>query len=397
MNQAQHLGGSSGAAATPETRPNQVLRPAFQICGCAGVVVAIVVMATLSREKGLSFYVTAEIITAAIATFLLVVMITKILTGAERIIYYHHEIAVMLVASLLLWVTHQPLLPYLDITILGIGTFLSLGRIGCLMAGCCHGRPCHWGVRYGDEHAAEGFPSYLVDVRLFPIQAVESFWVLCVVVVGTFFVWTGEASGTALAWYVITYDLGRFYFEFARGDAERAYWLGFSQPQWISLVLTAGIAGAELAGLLPFVPWHLVVFGMLVATMVFVTIRRGLQTMPAFQLLHPKHIRQIANAMSTVCTASDRPPTFEESQLVAVSIATTSLGIRISGRQTRKGNECVHYYTLSSERDAMTERMARVLAKLVRSLSKGTAPERLIAGSFGVFHVVITSTKVAEA
>jgi len=45
----------------------------------------------------------------------------------------------------------------------------------------------------------------------------------------------------------------------------------------------------------------------------------------------------------------------------------------------------------------MTERMARVLAKLVRSLSKGTAPERLIAGSFGVFHVVITSTKVAEA
>jgi hypothetical protein len=57
----------------------------------------------------------------------------------------------------------------------------------------------------------------------------------------------------------------------------------------------------------------------------------------------------------------------------------------------------VYHYTLSSERVAMSERVARVLAKLVRSLNGGASPERLIAGSSGVFHVVITSPMVTES
>ena len=70
------------------------------------------------------------------------------MTGEERIIYYRHEIAVMVVAALLLWLLRQPLLPYLDVTILGIGMFLTCGRMGCFMVGCCHGRPHDWGVCY---------------------------------------------------------------------------------------------------------------------------------------------------------------------------------------------------------------------------------------------------------
>ena len=383
--------------ARPEVRVFHRSCSAFQFCGCIGLVLSTLLAVTLTLHLELSPSVTALIILTSMLTFLALVMATKIITGEERIIYYHHEITVTVALAIVLRLARQPLLPYLDITILSIGTFLAFGRIGCLLVGCCHGRPCCWGVRYREEHAAAGFPSYFVGVRLLPIQAVESAWVLCTVAVGTHFVWIGSAPGTALAWYVVVYDFGRFCFEFARGDADRPYWLGFSQPQWISLALTAAIVGAELAGSLPFVRWHLVVFGLLVATMAVVAIKRRSQATPVFQLLHPKHIRQIASAMSAVCTASDRPPTFEENQLVVVSIATTSLGIRISGSHTRKGNECSHYYTLSSERDAMTERMARVLAKLVRSLTEGTAPERLIAGPSGVFHVVISSPMVAES
>src|SRR5439155_22019386 len=101
---------------------------------------------------------------------------------------YHHEIDVMINAALLLWLLGQPLLPYLDLTILGIGMFLACGRVGCLMVGCCHGRPHSWGVRYKQEHADAGFAPYYVGVRLFPIQAVESLWVLSIVIVGNFFV-----------------------------------------------------------------------------------------------------------------------------------------------------------------------------------------------------------------
>ena len=137
-------------------------RPWFQICGCTGLTFAITLSAVLIEHSGLTFWILAAIIMVAIAAFFALVMATKIITGEERIIYYHHEIAVMLMAALFLRINRQPLFPYLDITIIGIGTFLIFGRIGCLMMGCCHGRPHRWGVRYSEEHAAFGFPSYLV-------------------------------------------------------------------------------------------------------------------------------------------------------------------------------------------------------------------------------------------
>jgi hypothetical protein len=42
-----------------------------------------------------------------------------------------------------------------------------------------------FGVQYGDEHAKAGFSAHLAGVTLFPIQAVESMFVFCVVVWGT--------------------------------------------------------------------------------------------------------------------------------------------------------------------------------------------------------------------
>ena len=168
------------------------------------------------------------------------------ITGEEKLIYYHHEIAESLNIALFLWLIHQPLLPYLDISILGIGTFLFCGRLGCLMVGCCHGRPSAWGVRYREEHVAGGFAPYLVGVRLFPIQAVEFLWVFCMVVFGINIFLGDLPPGTTLVWYVVAYDTGRFYFEFLRGDAERPYIWGFSQPQWISVILMCLVVWLEI-------------------------------------------------------------------------------------------------------------------------------------------------------
>src|SRR5258705_1231483 len=148
----------------PEVHLLHTTWSAFQVCGYTGLALAFAMVLTLVIYLGLSPIVITAILLAAVLTFFGLVMATKIITGEEQIIYYHHEIAVMVVAALSLWLLGQPLLPYLDLTILGIGMFLACGRVGCLMVGCCHGRPHSWGVCYRQEHAAAGFTSYYVGV-----------------------------------------------------------------------------------------------------------------------------------------------------------------------------------------------------------------------------------------
>src|SRR4051812_13112685 len=93
--------------------------PAFQFCGFTGVVLAVVLAMTLAGKTGLSYVVMDAVAVAAMATFVALVFATKVVTGDERIIYYHHEIAVMLVAAAVAQLMHAPVLSYLDVTILG--------------------------------------------------------------------------------------------------------------------------------------------------------------------------------------------------------------------------------------------------------------------------------------
>ena len=123
--------------------------PAFQVCGYTGLVFAIALGIFVAGTTGLAVWVISVIAMAAMATFLVLAFASKIITGEEQLIYYHQEIAIMLVSALVTTLLHLPALPYMDITILGVGTFLAFGRIGCMMVGCCHGRPCHGSWRRG--------------------------------------------------------------------------------------------------------------------------------------------------------------------------------------------------------------------------------------------------------
>jgi prolipoprotein diacylglyceryltransferase len=105
----------------------------------------------LSMSRGLALWVMFAIVPLAILIFLMLAMATKMVVGDETLVYYHQEIAVISGIGLFLRALHQPVLPYVDIAILGIGVTLAFGRIGCVLAGCCYGRPFKWGVRYTDE------------------------------------------------------------------------------------------------------------------------------------------------------------------------------------------------------------------------------------------------------
>jgi len=365
--------------------------PAFQVCGYIGLALAILLSTILIIRLGLSLWVLTWILLAAVLTFFALVMITKIITGEERIIYYHHEIAVMVVAAVLLWLLRQPILPYLDVTILGIGMFLTCGRVGCFMVGCCHGRPHDWGVCYGEDHAAAGFTSYYVGVRLFPIQAVESLWALGIVIVGSASILSGHAPGEALAWYGVTYNVGRFCFEFVRGDPERPYYWGFSQPQWISLILMLVIVGAELSGGLPFHTWHIGATAMMVITMIAVSAKRRFQKIARHRLLHPHHVKEVAEAVesaSNFATEGTAIPEWTFAPTV-VHVGSTSLGIQISASKIRNASSCIHHYALSSQNGVMTEVTAKTLAGLILQLKYPSSNNEIIEGNHGVYHLLI--------
>lgn len=119
----------------------------------------------------------------------------------------------------------------------------ALGRVGCLSAGCCYGRPTSlpWGVTFTNPEALVS-PA-LVGVPLHPVQLYESaadllIVGLCLRVLAR--VETGAARpGSGWAVYFLGYSVARFLLEFLRGDDRGQGLLGLSPSQAIAIVVAA--------------------------------------------------------------------------------------------------------------------------------------------------------------
>ena len=357
----------------------------FQVCGYTGFALAFIqsmLLAThLHRSRPTMIGITAIIV----VTFFSLVMVTKVVRGREEIIYYHHEIAVVIAITLFLQLIGKPVLPYLDITIMGIGLFLACGRIGCLMAGCCHGRPWSWGVTYREEHAWAGFPYFLVGVPLFPIQAVEAVFALGLVIGGIHEMLAGCPPGTAFSLYILVYALGRFCFEFVRGDSIRVYGNGFSEAQWISLAAATAEVCAEHAHLITYNRWHTAVPIFLLVLMILVKLQRRWFGNARFELLHPQHVREIAMFTSTLTGSSDRasPPVLASG---ALRETRTSRGLRVVFCTVSENEQQMLHYSLSRDTDPLTRSSAKLLGKLLGLLNNAGRPMASIPRMSGVFH-----------
>jgi hypothetical protein len=365
-------------------------RSSYQVCGVAGLALAVLLTSLMCIAEGLSVWVMAAVSISAIVTFFSLAMVTKVIVGKEMLVYYHHEVAIMAAATMLLWLLGQPILPYLDLTILGLGTFLSFGRIGCLMVGCCHGRPHRWGVRYHRGHKLEGFPRYLVGVRLFPIQAVESCWVACVVLVGCALIANSEPGG-ALVWYVVAYDTGRFFFELIRGDAGRPYLLDISEAQWISVGLVCLVLVAGTAGYLPFRPWHgwIAVAMVMGASMIVVQWNVRSRRVAKHLVFRADHIRELAKLAEQTDGSDDCTGDLAQSfRPFAGQIGCTSLGIRLSAGATHMSEHSVRHFSISGRDRPISWQVAHSVADLIIQLRNLSGPNQLVAGNHGVFHLI---------
>ncbi len=357
-------------------------RPSFQICGFAGLLAAVGLSMALVLAQGLSPWIQAAVILSCLATFLVLAIAVKILSGEENLVYYHHEVAMIAVVAILLWLLDQPVLAYLAPTLLGIGACLACGRIGCLMVGCCHGRPHRWGVRYRSEHADGGCPDYLVGVRLLPIQAIESLWVLGAVAVGSFLVLRGQ-PGAALAWHVIAYDGGRFFFEFVRGDVGRPYWRGFSEAQWVSILRIALVVAAGVTGILPFQAWHGVVLATLILTMAAVAAGRSKDHFASHRLCHSEHVQELAEILDQIDGGEE------------IRVGCTSLGLYLSTGEMEIADQRIRHYSLSARDAEFGEAAARLLSDLIRDLRHPAGQVELIARPGRIFHLLVSSSSSA--
>ena len=159
------------------------------------------------------------------------------------------------------WEFKKSLIDYLGIyaTVVPLGH--AFGRIGCFLAGCCHGGPFDgaFSVAYlhGEVTEVTGNPLFVIHldelggaplgVPLFPVQLVEA--ILLLLLFGVLLFLFFKASKKRLlvpAVYVVSYAVIRFVLEFFRNDGIRGILL-LSTSQWISVALVLAVAGLFIA------------------------------------------------------------------------------------------------------------------------------------------------------
>ena len=132
----------------------------------------------------------------------------------------------------------------------------AIGRIGCLLNGCCYGTPTRspWAVSYPSNsfayraHLEAGLVSS-GDVRSLPVHPVQIYLALLAlfdfVIASLFWKRFARYSGATFMFFWFIYGIGRFLLEFLRGDVPKytAFELTLSQIV-ILIIICAVLAGS---------------------------------------------------------------------------------------------------------------------------------------------------------
>ncbi len=131
-----------------------------------------------------------------------------------------------------------PLWTTTDLFAPGIALGHVIGRLGCLLAGCCYGKPTSvpWAITFTDPVASMNVGTPL-GVPLHPTQLYDAGAELVILI----YLLTTERMGRPFPgrtfWqYMVLYGVSRFIIEFYRGD-DRGMLFGFSTSQIVSMII----------------------------------------------------------------------------------------------------------------------------------------------------------------
>ena len=131
-----------------------------------------------------------------------------------------------------LWTTCDAFAP-------GIALGQAVGRLGCLLGGCCYGRPTDlpWGITFTNTLAASNVGTPL-DISLHPTQLYESAATLGLLGVLLLVERRGGGFAGRTFWtYLLLYPIARFVIEFYRGDPRGMAFGLLPTSQFVSLIL----------------------------------------------------------------------------------------------------------------------------------------------------------------
>lgn len=105
-------------------------------------------------------------------------------------------------------------------------TLCGLARVGCIFTGCCRGCPVEWGIFNPQTR-----------VNVFPIQLIESVFVILIIIVLLYRAKKRgyQANGLQTPMALVIYGVGRFFLEFLHDDQK--FFLGCSKNAFHSLFM----------------------------------------------------------------------------------------------------------------------------------------------------------------
>jgi phosphatidylglycerol---prolipoprotein diacylglyceryl transferase len=135
-------------------------------------------------------------------------------------VFYGGLIAAVAVALWYLWRHKMPMWTVTDVFAPGIALGHVIGRMGCLFAGCCFGRPTDvpWAITFHSEFASQNVGTPL-GVPLHPTQLYEAGAELLILGLLLLLERRGRPYPGRTFWaYMLLYGISRFIIEIYRGD-----------------------------------------------------------------------------------------------------------------------------------------------------------------------------------
>jgi phosphatidylglycerol:prolipoprotein diacylglycerol transferase len=137
----------------------------------------------------------------------------------------------VLTATLMLVLLRVPAGAYLDATAPGLMIAMTVGRIGCYLAGCCGGPPtaARWGIWSSDQRVgARRVPTQLLESALALVLGLAAFVAVLA---------HGPANGAFFVTALVGYTLGRQIIVRLRAEASK---------KWVEAAVTVAIAALVL-------------------------------------------------------------------------------------------------------------------------------------------------------
>ena len=154
-------------------------------------------------------------------------------------VFYGGLIAALVVGLLLVRRYKLPVWKTGDMIAPGIALGHVIGRLGCLMAGCCYGRPTTvpWAITFHNPLAGQNVGTPL-EVPLHPTQLYDAGANL-IILIGLL---ATEKKGKPFAgrtfWvYMLLYAISRYVIELYRGDDRGMYFNVLSTSQLVSIAI----------------------------------------------------------------------------------------------------------------------------------------------------------------